>query len=246
MSRRVDWPGFVNARTLAGIPVTGGVIRSGALFRSERAGLQASTDGTLAALEAAGVRTVIDLRRGTEGDALDVFAALPGRCRIPIVDPMGRDVTLEDASSMSDFYRHILERTAASFVLVLETIADAPSGGVLYHCTAGKDRTGLVTALLLSLLGASDDDIADDYTLTRANLAPYHEAWLETVPDPTERERLRAMDVNARRETMVETLAWLREQGGAAAWLRRQGLRDDVVDRLRERLCTSSRPGPSG
>lgn len=246
LNRRMSWPGYVNARTLAGIRVTGGVVAPAALFRAERAGLvrryeagpgtpEAEQRALVSALASSGVRTVIDLRRGVEGDELRWLEGHPGLRHVPIVDPAGHDVDSE-ATTQSGIYADILSQAGASFVEVCRTIVEAPEGGVLVHCTAGKDRTGLVCALVLGILGASTDDIADDYTLTRDNLARYHEQWLLTIVDEHERARIRAMDTNANRSTMVETVAWLAERGGAEAFLRTFGLDDDTVAGLRARL----------
>ena len=61
---------------------------------------------------------------------------------------------------------------------IVAAVADARPGGVLIHCYAGKDRTGMSVALLLSLAGVSDEDIADDYALTMLNLEPLIGEWL--------------------------------------------------------------------
>ena len=65
---------------------------------------------------------------------------------------------------------------------ILETILTAP-GGVMYFCTAGKDRTGVVSALLLRRLGYPDDVIIRDYMLSKDNLMPMLTAHVQTHPE---------------------------------------------------------------
>jgi protein-tyrosine phosphatase len=116
--------------------------------------------------------------------------------------------------------------------------ARAPEGGVLIHCHAGKDRTGIVVALLLSLVGVPDDAIAADYALSYPNLIPVYDALLDErgVTDPAERARLHA----SRRsdpETILATLAHVRERhGGPESYLLAAGLTSDDLAALRTRL----------
>ncbi len=109
----------------------------------------------------------------------------------------------------------------------------------MFHCAGGKDRTGLTSALILLTLGVSRSWVLDDYELT------------ERAGDPARHERLfeqlRAVGVNpddvgpylgARRSVMSRTVDHLdTEYGGAESYLRRHGITDDVVLRLRVRLC---------
>ena len=88
------------------------------------------------------------------------------------------------------------------------------------HCQAGKDRTGAVVAVLLSLVGVPDEVIADDYALTALSLAPLISEWLDGMSsEPAERARLERL-ADPSREAMLETLAHLRRRhGGAEAYL---------------------------
>ncbi|MGL4830988.1 MAG: tyrosine-protein phosphatase [Propionibacteriaceae bacterium] len=236
--RAMPWPGFVNARTLAGIQVSGGVIRDGALFRTERAGLHSKeTAGTLAALDASGISCIIDLRLGDEYDSELVTKQHPGYLNVPIISDDGADhIGLPESQGL--MYSLMLDTCAHSFVRVLHAIIAAPSGGVIVHCTAGKDRTGLVIALVLGALGARDDDIADDYTLTRQNFLPYHDAWIESIDDdPVFKQYLKTHDTNAPREAMVAALAHLDSHyGGIVAYLDQHGFGTADCDALRARL----------
>ena len=118
----------------------------------------------------------------------------------------------------------------------MRAFADAPPGGVLVHCAAGKDRTGLIVAVFLALAGVPDDVIVADYLATDPLLRPYYEAQLlgrtagehgaapESIPACLP-------------ETMQAVLTRLREaHGGAAAYLRSGGLADEELSRARARL----------
>ena len=143
----------------------------------------------------------------------------------------------EAATSRSELTRLDLELNWRGVAAAAAAIADAEPGAVLVHCHAGKDRTGVVVAVLLSLIGVTDQDIADDYALTASNIEPLIAEWLDSMSDdPVERERLRVLAMPGR-EAMLDTLAFLHTRyGSAEAYLRMGGLTDVQLQRLRARL----------
>lgn len=113
---------------------------------------------------------------------------------------------------------------------IMSAIAAAP-GGVLYHCTAGKDRTGLVSALLLALVGVSQEDILADYQVSETYLAEIIRHLKANIPN------LSAFVGNSRREYMEDCLAQLHEAyGGVPEYLQAIGLTDQELDALRGKL----------
>jgi protein-tyrosine phosphatase len=103
----------------------------------------------------------------------------------------------------------------------------------------GKDRTGLVTALVLRVAGVEPDVVAADYALTEAALAPTHEQWVAEAPDEAVRRR-RLLLQPAPPSVMTAVLEALEERyGGVPAYLRGAGVDDDVLDRVRERLLAA-------
>src|SRR4029077_9249540 len=87
--------------------------------------------------------------------------------------------------------RWMVDRRGAGFAAVLNAIAQAPPGGVVVHCHAGKDRTGLVVALLLSVAGVERDAIIDDYALSDREMQRLYEADTADEPDIERRHALR-------------------------------------------------------
>ncbi|MDE3721859.1 tyrosine-protein phosphatase [Nocardiopsis sp. N85] len=83
-----------------------------------------------------------------------------------------RDVNDRGLNGTPLYYRPFLERKAERCAAVITALARAEPGGVLFHCGAGRDRTGLVSLLLLVLAGVRADAIADDYALSTAELVP--------------------------------------------------------------------------
>jgi protein-tyrosine phosphatase len=109
---------------------------------------------------------------------------------------------------------------------------------VLFHCAAGKDRTGLAAALLLDLAGVAEDEIIADYVLSAELLRPQMDEWLSRMAEREieEQRALQLMAANA--DDMRTTLRTIeRRWGSAAGYLASIGLDDGVVDLARVRLA---------
>jgi protein-tyrosine phosphatase len=187
MSRAVTWEGFHNTRDLGGLPAGAGrTTRHGVFFRA--ADLRFVTDAGWAQARQSGVRTVIDLRNADEiRPTTDAPTALAGSARFAVAAGVAApadidrvEVPLDDIDDIEFwqyinrerlngtplYYRVFLERKAERCAAVIEAIARSAPGGVLFHCGAGRDRTGLVALLLLALAGVEPDAIAADYDLS--------------------------------------------------------------------------------
>jgi protein-tyrosine phosphatase len=216
-TRHLDWDGCFNARDLGGLPAAGGVVtRRGALVRAD------SLDGLTAAgwraLEAHGVRTVVDLRNDEERRAV-AGARPPGVATVRA--PLGRMPEAEVRARWGNdpvfatplYYTEYLDRFPATLAGVVAAVTRARPGGVVVHCTGGRDRTGLVAVTLLTLSGVAADDIVADYALSAerqparfaalgvANPAPVIEAFLRregTTAEEAARAFVRGVDVAGR------------------------------------------------
>ncbi|MBF4624897.1 tyrosine-protein phosphatase [Clavibacter sp. VKM Ac-2872] len=178
--RTLPIDGLVNARDLGGIRLRGGgTTPTGALARCEDADL--ITDTGWERLRELGYRTVLDLRQPAER-ARDTHPR-PEWIHVAHVDLDGLDdhpdfwVPYWDTGLVGTplYYLPHLAELPERAGAALRTIADAPAGGVLFHCGAGRDRTGLVALLLLLAVGAEPDEIVDDY-LESIRLGPERSA----------------------------------------------------------------------
>ncbi|MGV9677328.1 tyrosine-protein phosphatase [Nocardia sp. NPDC003482] len=165
--RSLGLQGVLNARDLGGYRTTDGhVVRSGLVFRTGE--LSKATDADLAALTDRGVRAVDDLRMAIER------AVAPDRTPVgaqahwdDIIGQAPPQVMASAITAGPDLYRAFITAPGASegFANVVRDIL-AGDGAVLYHCTAGKDRTGWMSAVLLTLLGVDRQTVTYDYLLS--------------------------------------------------------------------------------
>lgn len=233
--QQLDWPDCVNVRDLGGAPTRdGGRIRSNALIRSDN--LDRLTEAGVTAVRQAGVRKIVDLRSSWECDtAPSPFADDSIWCNMPL-EEVG---VLDHATSTpgaGGHYVAMLDRSPDLFASAVAAIADAPDGCVLVNCHAGKDRTGIVIALVLSLAGVTREAIVADYMVTQEQVDEAFAGRLAQVVDPVERAHLDNL-LAIRSDAIDGMLDHLDDQyGGVAAYLAKGGLTADQIDRLVVRL----------
>ncbi len=239
------WEGCLNVRDLGGLRVeSGGRTRSGTIVRSDN--VRALTDAGWRSLAEHGVGRIVDLRWPEE---LAEDAPRDVEIEVVHVSVLGEsydeeyvaelDAHLEGVDDVADHYAwsyvDFLERFRERFGQAFAAVADA-DGTVVVHCMGGKDRTGLVAAILLRLAGVDLATIGSDYALSSANLAARSVEWVEAATDGAQRAK-RQMLSDTPAEGMVRTLAEIeRRYGSAAAYLQAAGLSDAQVGRLRDRL----------
>jgi protein-tyrosine phosphatase len=177
--RNLAFAGAGNFRDLGGYAgAEGARIRWGRVFRSDALALH---DADLEAFAGLGIRTVYDVRSDAEREVSP--NRLPDGDHavevVPIVPtgneggPPDIDASLADGEAfLAQVYLYLLEGFAPSFGRILTGLADEPRLPAVFHCAAGKDRTGMLAALLLLVLGVAEEDILDDYELT----SQYHRA----------------------------------------------------------------------
>jgi protein-tyrosine phosphatase len=209
------------------------------------------------AMVAYGVTTVIDLRSESEvatslpptsligmgwGESFkadrrqSTNGATPTYLHIPLVDDATM-LKLAEASNMYDRYLMMLERRQAAFGEIFNTLARS-EGTVVFHCFAGKDRTGLVAAMSLALAGVDVDSIAADYAETDSQMSARYEQWLAAATP----EKLQEMrdDLRCPPERIIGVLDHLKHKwGGAEAYLEAAGLSSTAIRRLRSKLVYS-------
>jgi len=197
-SRAVTWEGFFNTRDLGGLPTkSGNTTGYGAFFRA--ADLRFVTETGWAQARESGVRTVIDLRNADEIRPAETslttlagsaqFAATPegpttptgvNRLEVPLDDindiEFWQQINRERLNGTPLYYPVFLQRKAERCAAVIKTIAHTDSGGVLFHCGGGRDRTGLITLLLLALADVEPQAIAADYAMSAEALKALYAA----------------------------------------------------------------------
>lgn len=235
----------VNLRDLGGIAIDGGVLREGLAIRTDDLALV--TPEVADELVSEGLTTVIDLRSNHEvaisgrGPLADRPVAYHHLALMADVRESMRETPVFTHESMGESYVSMVETAAPQLVTALNVIAHS-AGATAFHCAAGRDRTGVLAAMLLLALGASDDDIVADYALTGANMDAIMQRT-RGVMGPllarmgVDHEQMRAslpsgpMDVSMR--ILLDTLR--ARYGDPLSPLREAGLSDDTIARLRAR-----------
>jgi protein-tyrosine phosphatase len=231
--RHVEFEACFNFRDLGGYPTADAhEVRRGVLYRSDS--LHRLSEQDLEALTALGIRAVIDLRTTAElddtgrvADHVDrVFKHIP--CEDPLDDPL---------LSRADLYFTFAQARGPELKDAFDFVA-YEDGPMVFHCMAGKDRTGVLAALLLATLGVPDATIAADYALTERRLAPLL-TWA-TVHDPELAAWLAEVEptglLNTPADVMLDFVAKLRaEYGTVDAYLAGAGVEADATETIRAR-----------
>lgn len=224
--KRIAFEGIANFRDLGGYPVgMNHMTAYGVFYRSTS--LKNATAHDLDKMSAMGISTVIDLRFPDEA------AAAPNTLRgderfdeynISLIGELTpRDLRVNgrepDTTTLQYMYRQILDLCRPQITQVLETI-DRAEGAVLFHCAAGKDRTGLISMLLLNNAGVSRQDLIADYEVSHTHIEDF------------------TSDISGSNYiNMKETLDYLyTEYGSPRDYLLEIGMKKEVLERLKKRL----------
>jgi protein-tyrosine phosphatase len=217
-------------------------IRWGTLYRAD--GLYRIDDADLERLADLGVSTIFDLRTTRECDERGCFPIerhpasyhhLPMMQRTWDEEGMTADGTPEFFAAR---YLTMLETGAESIARALDLMAQADTYPAVFHCSAGKDRTGVLAAVVLGVLGVGDDDIADDYSLSGPGVVAMVD-WLrehrpELVMGITDQLR---PETEAPRDAMLLVLAEVRDRHGSVeGYARDVGVSDETIGEIRRRL----------
>lgn len=241
-TRTLTWPACYNVRDLGGLPtVDGGVTRWRSIIRSDIPARLTAT-GQQALLDY-GVRTILDLREpaqvaqepsifmtpGTD-PTNPTYLNLPMETREPAVGAL-----IRAAKDRAEVYQIILDHYPRQIAAILRAIGTADAGGILIHCHAGKDRTGIIVALLLALAGVPDAVIADDYAESQRCLWPLWEKIVEAAGGEDKADFW--LKPTATAAMMYGLLTHLQQNyGGVRDYVKWVGLREEELVRLRSRL----------
>jgi protein-tyrosine phosphatase len=228
-----DWP--ANLRDVRGMRTEDGrIVRRGVLYRGE-APRSARADGCDVAIWPPA--TVIDLRAPEEYLGPHPLATVADVHCVPLGKSLAPALAAEqtDDRDLAQAYRHLVQDAAGEIARITALVASGP-GPVLVHCTAGKDRTGIVVAVLLRAIGVRRADVVADYMRTEANLprlwAALHGAG---VPSPRNRALL-GVQADALEAVLDEVEG---APGGVIGWLTAHGVPESDLQRLSERLLSA-------
>ncbi len=230
----MNWPDCLNTRDLGGLPRRGGLTRLHVLIRSDHVGHL--TPAGRQALVDYGVSTVLDLRSPAEVlRSPNPFANGPGPTYIhrTLIDDANMN-QIGEAGDMFERYLMILNNRSKAFCDVFTSLAEV-EGCVLFHCFAGKDRTGLIAAMLLAMAGVTPEHIAADFGETDRQLAAEYVRWISEAA-PEKREAMRE-ELRCPPERILGVLDYLQTKwGGVESYLEASGMQAANIDRLSARL----------
>ncbi len=246
-SRWMDLTGAENVRDLGDLPLTsGGQTRRGVLLRSDT--LQELTDEDVAKLRKWGLRSVIDLRTNLEADnegrgplaeepiEYYNFSFMPDEFMQPGRD-RGPDLIVAERQERDrvDHYLNYLKYAGDRVIAAVRVMASPDGAPALFHCAAGKDRTGVLAALVLDAVGVERAAVVADFALTNERLERVGARLRRMATYSNYTGTLSLKDMGADPQTMQDVLATLdRDDGGAAGWLLSAGLTGAELSTLRE------------
>ncbi|MCY3601698.1 MAG: tyrosine-protein phosphatase [Chloroflexi bacterium] len=239
--RRIHLEKARNVRHLGGHPTASGhdttafdVIRSGSLHEMTEAGQTALADR--------GVKVVVDFRSDIERETYPT-PELTARDITIIEAPVfqadyspGALARIEEYPGHAATYQQFLTEGGEAYRTLFEILATA-SGPVLFHCAAGKDRTGVAAALLLDLAGVPDEHIIADYALSTSELEPFVEERMERFEEYGISIETGRLMMAAPPGEMELTLDFIRGRwGSAAGYMGTLGLNPSTIEAVRSRM----------
>ena len=247
VNRLLPLIGAYNFRDLGGYPTSSGATTEwGQLFRSDT--LTELTEDDIAVLLEMGLSSVIDLRTPVElehsGRGLLADESV-GYSHLPLVQKSSADqgAPPEAQENLVDRYLWYLEVGKQSLVESLLMVSDPDRRPLVFHCAAGKDRTGVLAALVLEILGVERPTIVEDYVLTASRMdliigrmseLPNAKEVVDSIPQ---------FLLRAEAETMEMFLDRLdREHGGARKWALDAGVPEEALGRMERSLVTVASP----
>ncbi|GAA2545374.1 hypothetical protein GCM10010435_12860 [Winogradskya consettensis] len=238
-SRSLAFTTNYNFRDVGGYAgLDGRTVRWRRLFRSDS--LHRLKGDDLVTWDELGIRSVIDLRRSHEVERNGRVPELAGLdYHNLVIEHVDWSTAPEPADMpherwLADRYLNFAEDGRAGLSAALSLIADPDAAPAVVHCMAGKDRTGVVCALTLELLGVSDTDIAEDYALTEASIASLTEYLARTRPEMVQDKYHM---YNCPKDAMLLFLGDLRARHGSVeAYVKEIGISDEQVATMRDHL----------
>ena len=174
--RRWQFEGIANLRDLGGFSCGSGITKWGTFYRSTSLCVASSSD--LELLEKLNIKTIIDLRYPDEIEKMPDF--LPSSAKYITISLMGKttpdQITVRDKTAntrtLIRMYNQVIKNSASQIVEIMKQLSEC-EGAALFHCAAGKDRTGIIAMLLLSVMNVAREDIVADYEISRGYILEF-------------------------------------------------------------------------
>jgi protein-tyrosine phosphatase len=249
-TRQVVLDGSFNFRDLGGYPTASGVfVAWRRLYRAD--GPHALSAADISRLPELGLRTVVDLRTVDEAEQrgrwVDHLGPVTAH-HLPMFDVLPDEKELEewvDPLYVGEHYWRMAEHGRTAIAETLRIVASDGAVPVVFHCSAGKDRTGVLAATILGILGVADETIVVDYALSRAAMERMY-AWLRgRVEDPDKLARFAPAVRAAPPEAMQSFIARLRAEHGSFEGFAADLGVADVVHPLRAALLDPNTAQPA-
>jgi protein-tyrosine phosphatase len=247
LDRSIAFELVFNVRDLGGLPVAGGgSTRRGVVYRGD--GVHRLAGDDLERARTLGLRTVVDLRTTGEIERSQRFPVEEHPVdwhHLPLFERMWSEDDLVATTGAVDFLREryldMLVTGGGSIARVVELVAEGPP--LLFHCAAGKDRTGVVSAVVLSLAGVPAEEIAGDYHATAGAMAAFVD-WL-TVAHPEALDTMTSQPpeyLEAPRDAMATFLDAVDDRyGSMEGYVAGLGVSTATVDALRAAVVDPGR-----
>ena len=235
MQRLIALDGCLNFRDLGGYPTARSRrVRWRRLFRSDALHMLTAAD-VRRLRDALDIRDVIDLRSSAElrADGRGLLASEPiGFHHIPLFDGAAQREVPAEPMNLADRYFLLAGFARAAIASVVQVLARS-TGAAVYHCAAGKDRTGVVSAVILGALGVDDGIIAADYAATQENLDAIVARLMGDEGYRTMLDALPPDTLHANPETMTELLDRMRRHyGSMQGYLTAAGVDESTLSAL--------------
>ena len=249
VERHIALDGAVNFRDVGGYRTSDGrTVRWRSLFRADNLSHLSEPDRQV--VRALRIATVIDLRTLAEVelerfpvDEIPVdFHHLPLTAELPSLGQFQNS----GPGAFAGHYLEIARRSGDQVAQAIRIVAEPRSRPVVVHCAAGKDRTGVLVAILLALLGVPDDIIADDYALSAKAMDALLGRLLERLPELEEEIRSVATTMSSATPANIRALldGLRREHGSVESYAAAHGAGDEVVSALRGELLEEIKTPP--
>ena len=230
-ARRLKFTHILNCRDLGGFETPYGVTKFG---RFLRAGVVEIPDETeIKKLEDYGVKTVIDLRGDFEVNDMQTGLDRISGCKHLNISLYEANVANANGEmgQLGEIYSMIVDENRNRIRTVLEAIADADDGCIFCHCFFGKDRTGILTLLLLTIAGVDEDDIIADYEVTYSYIRRYVDEHADTLWSKDGTFHYSKADTLI---TLIENIK--KEYGSVYGYILNTGISEEKITKIRNKF----------